>query len=81
MLDLSTASANADNGPLSDVEMIKQIDGKAPVEATRMLTQFRNVNWKASTSHVHRGIHAVRRQVEGYPLQFLKKYQVIQLDQ
>lgn len=53
MQDLSVDTANADNGLPSHVEMIKQIDGKAPAEATRMLSEFRYLTWKASSSYVH----------------------------
>ena len=73
MQDLSIDTANADNGLPSHVEMIKQIDGKAPAEATRMLTEFRDVTWKASSSYVHGGIHAMKRHGEGYPLQLLEQ--------
>ena len=73
MQDLSIDIANADNGLPSHVEMIKQIDGKAPAEATRMLTEFRDVTWKALSSYVHGGIHAMKRHGEGYPLQLLEQ--------
>ncbi|ATD03647.1 hypothetical protein PTE01_24910 [Pseudoalteromonas tetraodonis GFC] len=73
MQDLSINTANADNGLPSHCEMIKQIDGKAPAEATRMLTEFRDVTWKASSSYVHGGIHAMKRHGEGYPLQLLEQ--------
>lgn len=73
MQDLSIDTANADNGLPSHVEMIKQIDGKAPAEATRMLSEFRDVTWKASSSYVHGGIHAMKRHGEGYPLQLLEQ--------
>lgn len=73
MQDLSIDTANADNGLPSHVEMIKQVDGKAPAEATRMLTEFRDVTWKASSSYVHGGIHAMKRHGEGYPLQLLEQ--------
>jgi hypothetical protein len=73
MQDLSVDTANADNGLPSHVEMIKQIDGKAPAEATRMLSEFRDLTWKASSSFVHCGIHAMTRHGEGYPVQLLKQ--------
>jgi len=50
MQDLSVDTANADNGLPSHAEMIKQTDGKAPAEATRILSEFRDVTWKASSS-------------------------------
>ncbi len=61
MQGFSIDTANADNGLPSHVEMIKQIDGKAPAEATRMLNKFRYVTWKASSFYVHGGIHAMKR--------------------
>jgi len=73
MQDLSVDTANADNGLPSHIEMIKQIDGKAPAEASRMLSEFRDLTWKASSSYVHGGIHAMKRHGEGYPIQLLKQ--------
>lgn len=61
MQDLSVDTANADNGLPSHAEMIKQTDGKAPAEATRILSEFRDVTWKASSSYVHGGIHTMKR--------------------
>ena len=68
MQELTIDTANADNGLPSHVEMIKQIEGNAPAEATRMLKEFRDVTWKASSSYVHGGIHAMKRHGEGYPI-------------
>lgn len=68
MQELTVDTANADNGLPSHVDMIKQIDGKAPAEATRMLKEFRDVTWKASSSYVHSGIHVMKRHGEGYPI-------------
>lgn len=73
MQELSVDTANADNGLPSHFEMIKQIDGKAPAEATRMLSEFRDLTWKASSSYVHGGIHAMKRHGEGYPTQLLEQ--------
>lgn len=73
MQDLTVESANADNGLPSHVEMLQQIKGKAPAEATRMLFEFRDVTWKASSSYVHGGIHAMKRHSEGYPMQLLQQ--------
>jgi len=73
MQNLTVESSNADNGLPSHAEMIKQIGGKAPAEATRMLKEFRDVTWKASSSFVHGGIHAMKRHGEGYPTPLLKQ--------
>lgn len=70
--DLTVDAANADNGLPSHVEMIKQIDGKAPAEAIRMLKEFRDVTWKASSSYVHGGIHVMQRHSKGYPSQLIR---------
>ena len=47
--------------------MLAAIDGKAPAAATLMLKQFKDVMAGALNSYVHGGIHALRRQSEGYP--------------
>lgn len=47
--------------------MLAAIDGKAPAAATLMLKEFKDVMAGALNSYVHGGIHALRRQSEGYP--------------
>lgn len=47
--------------------MLAAIDGKAPAAATLMLKQFKDVMAGALNSYVHGGIHALRRQSEGFP--------------
>jgi hypothetical protein len=47
--------------------MLSAIDGKAPAAATLMLKQFKDVMAGALNSYVHGGIHALRRQSEGFP--------------
>ena len=47
--------------------MLASIDGKAPAAATLMLKQFKDVMASALNSYVHGGIHALRRQSEGFP--------------
>jgi hypothetical protein len=73
MQDLTNDTANADNGLPSHVDMIKQIEKSAPAEATRLLKEFREVTWKASSSFVHGGIHAMKRHSEGYPVILVKQ--------
>ncbi len=51
--------------------MLAAIDGKAPVAATLMLKQFKDAMAGALNSYVHGGIHALRRQSEGYPVPLL----------
>ncbi len=48
-------------------DMLTAIDGKAPADATLMLAQFKDAMAGALNSYVHGGIHALRRQSEGYP--------------
>lgn len=73
MQDLTIDSANADNGLPSHKQMIDQIAVKAPPEATRLLSEFRDVTWKASCSYVHSGLHTMKRHAEGYPVPLLKQ--------
>jgi hypothetical protein len=73
MQKLTIETANADNGLPSHAEMIKQIEGKAPALATSMLKEFRDLTWKASSSFVHGGIHAMKRHSEGYPIPLVKQ--------
>jgi hypothetical protein len=73
MQDLTIDTANADSGLPSHADMIKQIEQKAPSEATRLLIEFREVTWKASSSYVHGGIHAMKRASKGYPIILIKQ--------
>lgn len=57
-------------------EMLRAIDGKAPLAATQMLTKFKDVTMGALNSFVHGGIHSLHHQSEGYPLALL--IQVVQ---
>ena len=38
-------------------EMLKQIEGKAPAEAVRMVNEFKGATWKSLSSYIHGGIH------------------------
>lgn len=67
---LSELSQNADQKP-SNSEMITKMEGKAPAQAVQMLTEFRDVQWKALNSYVHGGIHALQRHGAGYPEQLV----------
>ncbi len=71
MKTLSELSQNADQKP-SNSEMIKALSGKAPEQAVLMLTEFREVQWKALNSYVHGGVHALQRHGAGYPEQLIK---------
>ena len=48
-------------------KMLEEVEQKAPPHASRLLSQFKNVNWHAMNSYVHGGIHPLRRHAEGYP--------------
>lgn len=48
--------------------MLEQVVTKAPPQASRMLLDFKDVNWHAMNSFVHSGIHPLRRHTEGYPV-------------
>ena len=52
-------------------DMVDAIVKKAPVEASAMLVQFKDVSWSAMNSYVHSGIHPLRRHREGYPHQLI----------
>ncbi len=70
MKTLSELSQNADQKP-SNSEMMAKLQGKAPEQAVMMLTEFRDVQWKALNSYVHGGIHALQRHSAGYPEQLI----------
>jgi hypothetical protein len=60
------AEASARNMPMFS-KMLEEVIQKAPPQASRMLSHFKDVNWHAMNSYVHSGIHPLRRHVEGYP--------------
>lgn len=69
---LNELSQSADQKP-NNVEMIKALDGKAPVQAVAMFKEFRDVQWKGLNSYVHGGIHALQRHGSGYPIQLVEE--------
>jgi hypothetical protein len=69
---LSELSQTSDQKP-SNSEMIKALEGKAPDEAFKMLSEFRDVQWKGLNSYVHGGIHALQRHGSGYPVQLIEQ--------
>jgi hypothetical protein len=72
---LTCASEQAAKGLPSQVEMLEQIrkgvGAKVPAAAVEMLDQFRKVSWRSLNSYVHAGIHVLRRQADGYPVQLI----------
>jgi hypothetical protein len=59
----------ADKVPLAD--FLKEMEGKAPDDALRMLHEFKRYSWKPLSSLVHGGMHALHRHGKGYPLPLL----------
>jgi len=64
-LTLDTEHAAKKMPMLSD--QLKQIQQKAPEQASTMLHNFKDVNYHAMNSFIHSGIHPLRRHAEGYP--------------
>ena len=69
---LSELSQSADQKP-NNAEMIKALEGKAPVQAAAMFKEFRDGQWKGLNSYVHGGIHALQRHGSGYPVQLVEE--------
>lgn len=65
---LTAESERAANKLPSVSEMVEAIAKRAPMEASAMLVQFKDVTWSAMNSYVHSGIHPLRRHAEGYPM-------------
>ncbi len=62
----------ADSVPLLR-EMFSELEGKAPAQAVGPLLEFKDYSWKALSSYVHGGIHAVSRHKAGYPVPLLSQ--------
>ena len=71
MAPLTEESARVANKLPQIGEMMEAIVKKAPVGASSMLIQFKDVSWSAMNSYVHSGIHPLRRHLEGYPTQLV----------
>jgi len=71
MAKASTLSNTAEQKP-SNEDMIKAMKDKAPEQAVLMLTEFRDIQWRALNSYVHGGIHALQRHGAGYPEELVK---------
>lgn len=71
---LTAESAQKANNNLPMLsEMLKKLEGKAPQEPLDMLLEFKEYSWKALSSFVHGGIHAIHRHSKGYPVQLLSQ--------
>lgn len=69
-LQVETADASR-SLPMAPV-MLDQLS-KIPMadEPVRCLSEFKSHSWKALNSYVHSGLHPLRRQAEGYPLELV----------
>lgn len=68
--DLSDERAEKNNRDLPSVsKMLKQLeDANTPAHHTILqLIQFKDIAWKPLNSFVHSGLHAVKRNMHGYP--------------
>lgn len=77
---LTVESERAAKNLPSASEMIEQLGKRVginvPANAHQMLAHFKEMSWHAMNSFVHGGIHPLRRQTEGFPvdmaMQFLR---------
>ena len=65
------SAQKASNAQASIADMLKDIDTKGPRGLFRHLNEFRDYSWRPLNSYVHSGIHAVRRNAEGFPVYLL----------
>ena len=71
MAELTNESAQkANNLPMLS-EMLTKLEGKTPEVAMDALNEFKQYSWKALSSYVHGGIHAINRHSKGYPVEQL----------
>lgn len=68
-LDRTTAKT-ADKLPMLS-EMLTKLDGKIGSATYGMLQEFKYYSWKATSSYVHCGLHAVSRNEKGFPLELV----------
>ena len=71
MAELTNESAQRANKLPMLSEMLTKLEGKAPIEAMDALNEFKEYSWKALSSYVHGGIHAISRHSKGYPVEQL----------
>jgi len=71
MAELTNESAQKANKLPMLSEMLTKLEGKAPIEAMDALNEFKEYSWKALSSYVHGGIHAISRHSKGYPVEQL----------
>lgn len=71
MAELTNESAQKANKLTMLSEMLTKLEGKAPEVAMDALNEFKQYSWKALSSYVHGGIHAISRHSKGYPVEQL----------
>ncbi len=71
MAELTNESAQKANKLPMLSEMLSKLEGKAPEVAMDALNEFKEYSWKALSSYVHGGIHAISRHSKGYPVEQL----------
>jgi hypothetical protein len=69
--ELKHQTANAADKVPALGEMLGALEGKAPLEASKPLAEFKEYAWKPLSSYIHGGIHAVSRHTKGYPVELL----------
>lgn len=60
------SAKKADQLPMLS-EMLKNLEGKIPKEVYEQLLEIKEYSWKALSSYIHGGLHAVHRHSRGYP--------------
>lgn len=68
---LSPESEQAAKNMPPTAEMMRDLEKKAPPQASDALSRFKENSWKALNSYAHAGIHPIRRHNDGYPSQLL----------
>lgn len=68
-LNLNAEQAASNLPSLSQMlaEIQKGVGSRVPARASEMLHSFKAASWRSLNSYVHAGIHALRRQADGYP--------------
>lgn len=61
---------SADRIPMLSALLV-ELEGKAPAQALGQLNEFKEYSWKALSSYIHGGIHAITRHRNGYPVELL----------
>ncbi|MCH4293805.1 hypothetical protein MJ923_05745 [Shewanella sp. 3B26] len=72
LAELTHESAKAGNSIPMVGEMMKAMEGKAPPNALQPLQEFKENSYKALSSYIHGGIHAISRKSKGYPIPLLE---------